>query len=396
MPESEHRDGVLVVGGGFAGLHALRAAERHGVNASVISRTGDHDFVTRLAAVAGGTAPADDARRPLTHFADGVEVGTVVAVSDGAVELTNGRRLTADAVVVTAGAVSSRPPIDGLDHAVTLRTAADALTLRERIAGTSSIVIVGGGASGVQLAGAVAHAHPDVAVHLLEAEPRLLAGLPAGLGDGAARILAGRGVEVHLGRTVDRITARGVVLDEDVIDGLVVWAGGFTADTARLGVPTADDGRILVERDLRITGMHRTFAAGDVAAHLDRDGNPLPMSAQIAVRAGSEAGRNAARVVRGEPTEHADLQQLGWVLDLGGRRGLAQLGPLVLAGPVADLIPPLLHEVIDLKNLLEIGGPAALRFATGPVRSLVPRVPLANSIARAILHPRSCLDPMPT
>ena len=396
MPTSEHRDGVLVVGGGFAGLHALRAVDRLGVRASVINRTGDHDFVTRLAAVAGGTVPAADARRPLSHFADDVEVASVVAVADGAVELADGRRITADAVVVTAGAVPSSPPIEGLEHAVALRTAADALALRERIAGASSVVIVGGGASGVQLAGAVAHAHPDVAVHLVDAETRLLAGLPAGLGAGAARILGGRGVEVHLGRAVDRITVDGVVLDGDVIAGLVVWAGGFTADAARLGVPTADDGRISVDRELRITGMHRTFAAGDVAAHVDRDGHPLPMSAQIAVRAGTQAGRNAARVVRGEPTERADLQQLGWVLDLGGRRGLAQLGPFVLTGPVADLVPPLLHEAIDLKNLLEIGGAGALRFATGSVRSLVPLVPLASSIACTALRPRSCPDPMPT
>ncbi len=372
MRRSEHRDGVLVVGGGYAGLHAVRAVERAGVRASVIDNTGHHDFVSRLASVAGGTAPADDAGRSLRQFADDVEVGSVVAVDDGAVELADGRRITADAVVVTAGAVPSRPPIEGLEHALALRTAADALALRQRIADVSSVVIVGGGASGVQLAGAVAAAHPDLAVHLVEMEARLLAGLPAGLGAGATRILGDRGVEVHLGRGIDRITADGVVLDGDAIDGLVVWTGGFRADAARLGVPTTDDGRIRVDRELRIAGMDHTFAAGDIAAHVDRDGIPLAMSAQIAVRAGTQAGRNAARVVRGEPAEPADLQQLGWVLDLGGRRGLAELGPLVLAGPFADLFPPLLHDIIDLKNLLEIGGVGALRFATGSVRSLVP------------------------
>lgn len=395
MPTTEFREGVLVVGGGYAGLHAVRAAERIGVRASVIDRTGDHDFVTRLAAVAGGTAPADDAGRPLRHFTHDVEVGSLVSVDDGGVELADGRRITADAVVVTAGAVPSRPKIEGLRHAAVLRTAADALALREQIAAAATVVIVGGGASGVQLAGAAAQAHPDLAVHLVEAETQLLAGLPAGLGAGAVRILAGRGVEVHLGRGVDRITADGVELDGRVIEGLVVWAGGFAADAARLGVPTADDGRIRVDRELRIAGMHRTFAAGDIAAHVDRNGDPHAMSAQIAVRAGTHAGRNAARAALGEPVEPVDLQQLGWVLDLGGRRGLAQLGPLVLAGPVADLVPPLLHEAIDLKNLLEIGGAGALRFATGSVRSLVPHVPRASTIARTALHARPCPDPMP-
>lgn len=393
MTSTEHFDGVLVVGGGYAGLHAVRAVERLGVRVSVIDTTGGHDFVTRLASVAGGTAPADDVGRPLHHFADDVQVGSVVGVADGVVELADGRHITADAVVVTAGAVPSRPPIDGLEHAFALRSSGDALELRELIAGASSVVIVGGGASGVQLAGAASHAHPELVVHLVEAAPRLLAGLPAGLGAGAARILGDRGVEVHLGRGIDRITPDGAVLDGHPIDGLVVWAGGFSADAARLGVPTTDDGRIRVDRDLRVAGMHRTFAAGDIASHADRGGLPLAMSAQIAVRAGTQAGRNAARVVRGEPAEPVDLQQLGWVLDLGGRRGLAELGPLVLGGPVADLIPPLLHDAIDLKNLFEIGGVGALRFATGSVRSLVPRVPCVSSIARTVTRP--LLDPLP-
>lgn len=378
MRPPERRNGVVVVGGGYAGLHAVRAVERLGVDVTVIDRRGDHDFVTRLAAVAGGSAPERDARQPLGRFARHVDVGSVVAVGDGTVELADGRRIEADAVVITAGAESSRPPIEGLEHAARLRTADDALALRSAIAVAASVAIIGGGATGVQLAGSVAHAHPEIRVHLVEIEPSLLAGLPTGLGAGAARILAGRGVELHLGHPVDRIGPDGVYVAGRFITGLVIWAGGFAADVARLGVPTTDDGRIAVEADLRVAGMRRTFAAGDVAAHVDRHGDTLPMSAQIAVQAGTVAGRNAARVVRDEPTEPVVLQQLGWVLDLAGRRGLAQLGPLVLAGPVADLIPPLLHDAIDIKNLIEIGGLTALRFAPESVRTLVQHLPLLS------------------
>jgi len=375
MSRFQRRSGAIVVGGGYAGLHAVRAIERLGVEVTVIDRSGDHDFVTRLAGVAGGSAPVNDARQPLGRFAPRREMGSVVGVGDGAVELADGRRIEADAVVVTAGAEPSRPPIDGLEHAARLRTADDALALRTAIAEATSVVIVGGGASGVQLAASAAHAHPEVLIHLVEAESQLLAGLSADLGAGAARILAGRGVELHLGHSVDRIGPDGVHVDGDFLEGLVVWAGGFAADAARLGVPTTDDGRIAVDADLRIAGMQCTFAAGDVAAHVDRHGNTLAMSAQIAVQAGTVAGRNAAHVVRDEPTEPASLQQLGWVLDLAGRRGLAQLGPLVLAGPVVDLIPPLLHDAIDIKNLIEIGGLAALRFAPESVRALIPHLP---------------------
>jgi len=375
MSRPERCHGVLVVGGGYAGLHAVRAVERLGVTVTVVDRSGDHDFVTRLAAVAGGSAPERDARQPLDRFVRSVEVGSVVSVDDGAVELANGHRIEADAVVITAGAESSRPPIEGIDHAAGLRTADDAVALRTAIAATTSVVIIGGGATGVQLAGAVAHAHPDVLVHLVEAEAHLLAGLPTGLGRGAERILGGRGVELHLGHSVDRIDPDGVHVDGVFIEGYVVWAGGFAADAARLGVPTTDDGRIAIDADLRIAGMQRTFAAGDVAGHVDRHGDTLPMSAQVAVQAGNAAGRNAARSVRGEPTESAALRQLGWVVDLAGRRGLAQLGPLVLAGPVLDLVPPVMHHAIDLKDLIEIGGLGALRFAPAPVRALIPHLP---------------------
>jgi NADH:ubiquinone reductase (H+-translocating) len=387
MTRSERRTGVLVVGGGYAGLHAVRAIERLGIDATVVDRTGDHDFVTRLAAVAGGSAPTGDARQPLGRFVRRVEVGSVVSVDDGCVELADGRRIEADAVVITAGAETSRPPIDGIEHAVGLRTADDALALRSAIAAAASVVIVGGGATGVQLAAATARTDPDIRVHLVETEPHLLAGLPRGLGSGAKRILAGRGVELHLGHPVERIDPDGVHVDGAFIEGHVVWAGGFAADAARLGVPTTDSGRIVVDADLRVSGMQRTFAAGDIAGHVDRHGEALPMSAQIAVRAGTVAGRNAARSVRNQPTEQADLQQLGWVLDLAGGRGLAQLGPFALAGPFADLLPPLMHHAIDVKTLIEIGGLGALRFAPAPVRALIPRVPGPTWPARPATAP---------
>ena len=381
-------EGVVIVGGGYAGLHAAAAVRRSGVPVHVVDRTGRHDFVTRLAAVAGGTAPVGDATVPLHSFIDRVVVGSVVEIADGSVTLSDGHTISADAVVVTAGSAPSRPPIDGIEFARNLRSAEDAVTLRECIARTSSVVIIGGGATGVQLAAAAAVAHPFLTIHLVEATSRLLAGLPGAFGPGATRILEGRNVRIHLGSSVERITEQGAVVDGDLLEGLAVWAGGFSALAERYGVPTAEDGRILVDEVLRVRGSQRTFAAGDIAAHCSRDGERLPMSAQIAVRGGFAAGRNAARTVRGEPVEAVDLRQLGWVLDLGGNRGLAQVGPINLTAPGADLIPPLLHEAIDLKDLVEIGGIHALRHASASVRWLFtfPRAVWSNVTASS---PRS-------
>ncbi|MCC5950967.1 MAG: FAD-dependent oxidoreductase [Acidimicrobiia bacterium] len=362
---------MLVVGGGYAGLHAACAVRRCGVPVTVVDRTGQHDFVTRLAAVAGGTAPVEDASGPLGSFVDPVVVGTVVAIADGSVTMSSGRTITADAVVVTAGSAPSRPPVDGIELAHVLRSAEDAAALRGPIASASSMVVIGGGATGIQLAGAAAVAHPSLTIHLVEAAPRLLAGMPGAFSSGATRILESRNVRIHMSSSVERITERGALVDSSLLEGLVVWAGGFSALAQRYGVPTAEDGRILVDEALRVQGSQRTFAAGDIAAHRDRNDHPLPMSAQIAVRAGSAAGRNAACAALGEPTEVVDLRQIGWVLDLGGRRGLAQVGPINLTAPGADLIPPILHDAIDLKDLLDVGGVHALRYASSSVRSLL-------------------------
>lgn len=354
---SGHVDGVLVIGGGYAGVNAARAVSNRGVRATVLDPIGTYDFVTRLAAVAGGTAGPGDAAAPLADLVEHVRTGHVATIADGAVVLDDGTTLSADAVVVTAGAVPLRPDIPGLDLASPLRTSTDALELRDRIAGTDRLVIAGGGATGVQLAGAVSAAHPAIHVTVVDMADRLLTGMDEALADGAARILRDRGVDVLLERQVAEIGPDGVTLDDGtVVSGLVVWAAGFDARADQLGVDVHEDGRITVTDELLIAGMTRTFAAGDVARHLDDDGEPFAMAAQIAVQAGEQAGRNAARLVRNQELKPAKLVDRGWVLDLGGGRGLAEVGPINLAAPVLDRIPPFLHLLIDLKNLADIGG----------------------------------------
>lgn len=395
------------MGGGYAGLHAVRAVERAGVDVTLLDASPEHSFATRLAAVAGGTSPESDASIPLEELADAVLIGRMSAVGDGWVRLDDGRTFEADAVVVTTGAGTSQPAIPGLELAARMRTAADARRLRSRIAEADAVVVVGGGASGVQLAAATAQAHPATTVHLVEAGTSLLPGMGPTLGRNAARILQQRGVQVHLDTAAEQVFDDGVQTSQGRIDGLVVWVGGFAADASSLGLPVNGAGRVVVDEDLSVQSMERTFAAGDLAAHRDEGGAPLPMSAQVAVRAGTAAGRNAARRTTGAATRPVQLGQLGWVMDLGGRRGLAELGPLPgptlevggrrlalgpfpLATPLLDLVPPLLHDGIDAKNVLEIAGLGALlpwnpRFAAWAGG----RVTDAVAGARGIAHSRS-------
>lgn len=130
-------DGVLIVGGGYAGVHTARSVRRAGLSSHIVDPTGRHDFVTRLAAVAGGTAGVSDASALLDDFANDVILGSMTHVRDGEVDLDDGTTLTADAVVVTAGAVPLTPPIDGIEFGRPLRTQDDALSLRDEIEGAT-------------------------------------------------------------------------------------------------------------------------------------------------------------------------------------------------------------------------------------------------------------------
>lgn len=367
MHDIERIDGVLIVGAGYAGLHAARAASTEGALVTIVDRDGVHGFTTRLAAVAGGTAPIGDAFAPLQAFGHRVRPGRVVGIDDAQVRLHDGSVLQADAVIVTAGSRPISPDVTGIELASALRTPGDAIRLRRRVATADQVSIVGGGATGVQLAGAIASTRPELRVRIVDREPLLLTGMGQALGRHAEAVLADRGVELLLEQQLDEVLPDGLRLDDGrTFDGLVVWAGGFQSVVDDVGPELPQDNdRLQVDPDLTVPGLGRTFAAGDVAAHRDARGDELPMAAQIAVQAGAAAGRNAARLVAGDQPEAAELSHRGWVIDLGGGRGVAKIGPVSLAASALDRLPPLLHHLIDLKHLIEIGGAAGLRFAPG-------------------------------
>lgn len=355
---------VCIIGAGYAGVHAARTARSAGAEVTIVEPTGQHDLAPRLAGVAAGRRPVGDAWAPVEHLvdADVVRAGVTHVDEDGpVVHLDDGRTITPDAVVVTAGARAALPPVDGLDPetAWTLKTAPDALRLRAAIPEHDRLVVVGAGATGVQLAAEVAHAHPGVDVHLVEATDRILGGFGPALGRRARRILEDRDVQLHLEAEVERATTSGITLTGgDQLDGLVVWTTGVVADGHDL-LPDArtQDGRLLVDRCLRVSG--RVLAAGDVAAQRDLLGRVTAPSAQIALQAGRAAGRNAALIARGRMPRRALLVDLGWVVDLGGR-GVAQVGPFDVALPGLDLLVPVMHEAIDLRHLWQSGGAGAV------------------------------------
>lgn len=368
-PDDVH---VVVVGAGYAGIRAAAAAKREGAAVTVVDRTGNHEFSPRLAAVAGGRAPSGDGWAPAEHLVDVPIERAVVEVVDCAgpsVRLHDSRRLTADAIVVATGATTAWPDVPGVNqHALGLRTIADALTIRRELVEADRLIVVGGGATGVQLAAESARRHRHLDVTIIEAQSQLLPELPQGVGARAEQVLRRRGVDVRRRSTVRRLDGRGVVLDSGSrVDGIVVWATGFAAHGSTL-LPDAEtrDGRLVVDSSLRVPGSLAVFAAGDVAAHVDLFNQPLRMSAQTAVRAGAVAGRNAVRVARGLPPSPALLLDFGRVVTMGRTVGVGRLFGLNLARPLVDRWVPWVHEAIDLNHLLRTGGLAAiLRHAPG-------------------------------
>lgn len=362
---------IVVIGGGYAGSHAAVSARRAGADVTIVDQDGLHGFLPRLAGVAAGRLRAGDARTPLGELLD-VEVRQGSArrldTRERNVVLADGATVPYDGLVVTVGSRTARSPVPGADeHAWSLHTPDDALELRVALRKASALVVVGGGATGVQLAAEVAAARPELPVRLVEASSRLLPAEPKALGTQMRRLLDRVGVTLHLGVPVAAIDADGVDLaDGDRLNGLVVWAGGWEADACEL-VPGAETagGRLVVRRDLTVPGYDRVLAAGDIAAHQDLIGRPLAMSAQIAVQAGASAGAGAVALAHGERPRWARLLELGRVVDLGDR-GVGRVGPIPLGwGPTARLVP-LMHLAIDLRHLVQLGGPlAALAHAPG-------------------------------
>jgi len=362
---------VVIVGFGVAGSHTTAHLVRHGHSVIVVEPTGCHQFLTRLAAVAGGAQPESDAAVPIAEMFD-VPVITerMVDVSGGAVTVESGQVIEGRVAVITAGAEPVEAPVTGLKHALALRSAGDALEIRRRVASEESVVIIGGGPTGCQLAGALSDNHPQLDVTLVDGSDRLLGSFPPQLGERAHQILQDRGVEVILEDEAAEMTKTEVRLESGrSIKGLPLWAAGFEATMDAYG--TTLDGRLEIDAAGRLVGDDTLFAAGDAAAHTDDNGDVHPMSAQIAAQAGRQVGKNVARLLDGEAAKPISLKDLGWVVDMTGGAGIAEVLGVKIAHPTLDPLVPIMHEAIDWRNLFQLGGPDfVIRFRPGAMSEI--------------------------
>lgn len=366
---------IVVVGAGFGGLRAAQRLRRARARVTVLDRRNHHLFQPLLYQVAtAGLNPSDIAapiRRILRRQANTtVLLAEVTAIDLAArrVKLTEGE-VAYDFLIVAAGATDNyfghdawaphAPGLKSLDDAVEIRTrvllafeAAERAADEAERAQWLTFVVIGGGPTGVELAGALS----EIARHtlardfrrfdprqarvlLLEGGPRVLAAYSEASSASAQRQLERLGVTVRTGALVADIDTTGVrVGDEHVAARTVLWAAGVRAVplAQTLGVPLDRAGRVLVAPDLSLPGHPEAFVVGDLCAFL-QDGKPVPGVAPAAMQEGDHAAANVLRLLDGQPSEPFVYWDKGSLATIGRAAAVAEIGWFRLSGLLAWL-----------------------------------------------------------
>jgi NADH dehydrogenase FAD-containing subunit len=376
------RPRVVIIGAGFGGLSAAMGLAHVAADVTVIDRRNHHLFQPLLYQVAtAALSPADIAapirgilaRQANTH----VTLDTVTGIDTaGRTVLIGERRIAYDQLIIATGA---RESYFGHDDwvAVTsgLKSIEDATTMRRRILVAFeraedcdaeperrrllTFVIIGGGPTGVELAGALAelaraaltrdfrHIDPSTArIVLIEGGPRLLPSFPPKLSETAARALARLGVEVRLDAMVTSCDRNGVVAGNERIDGrTLIWAAGVAASPAALwlGIEPRRDGRVPVGADLTLPGHPEIFVIGDTA-QVAGSGGPLPGVAPVAKQQGAYVARViAARLAGKPPPRPFRYRDFGNLATIGRHQAVVDFGWLRLPGRLAWLAWGMAH-----------------------------------------------------
>jgi NADH dehydrogenase len=395
---ADARPRVVIVGGGFGGLYAARELARAPVRVTVIDRHNYHHFQPLLYQVASATlSPADIARpiRRVLHRNRNTEVllGQVEEVRADArsVRLRGGQEISYDYLILASGAVDQyfghpewaaiAPALKTIDDATEIRRrfllafeAAEHESDRATQRALLTFVLVGGGPTGVEMAGAFAeiarhtlrkdfrHMDPTSAqIILIEGGPRLLATYPPELSASAQRQLEGLGVTVRLNSIVTGIEFGSVhVGDERIPAYNVVWSAGVSASPLgrTIGAEVDRSGRVMVEPDLSVPGHPEVFVIGDLAAftHQLPDGKPLPGVAQVAMQGGRAAARNVVRTIRGEERRAFHYLDKGSMATIGRAKAIADIGGVHLSGFIAWLTWIFVHILflIGFRNRLTV------------------------------------------
>jgi NADH dehydrogenase len=382
---------VIIVGGGFGGLYAARALARAPVRVTLLDRRNHHVFQPLLYQVATAALSPGDIASPIRWILrrqPNIEVLLAdvrhVDPARRTVVLTDGE-MGYDYLILATGATHAYFGRDEWrDVAPGLKTLEDALEIRRRVLlaferaeresdpakrkSLLTFVVIGGGPTGVELAGALAeisrqslardfrHFDPGSAqIVLVEAGASLLTAFPEPLSTAARRDLTRLGVDVRTGSMVTALSPGRVEMGDTSLEAAtVLWAAGVAASPvgATLGVATDRAGRVFVQPDLTIPGHAEVFVVGDLASVKGAGGKPLPGVAQVAIQTGRHAARNIRRAIEGQPYRPFTYRDLGNMATIGRASAIADFGWLQLKGWFAWLAWLFVHimNLVGFRN----------------------------------------------
>lgn len=385
---------VVIIGAGFGGLAAVQALAGAAADITVIDRHNYHLFQPLLYQVATAALSPADIAWPIRHILRRQKNTTVLldAVSAidrqaGVVTTEGGRTIAWDHLIIATGAHHSYFGRDDWEkNAPGIKTIADATSLRQKIllaferaeaesreherAALLTFVIVGGGQTGVEMAGAIAElarhsiaedfrviAPASARIILVEAGPRILHTLEEKLSANAMATLQKMGVEVMAGSRVEDVDADGVVIDgKHIAAKTVIWAAGAKASPAGvwLGAPADKTGRVIVDANLNVAGDARVFVIGDTAAFTPEGATrPLPGVAAVAKQMGVFAAKRIrAAVEQRKPPENFKYHDVGTVAAIGRNSAIVVLPGLKATGFIGWLLWSVSHIffLIGLRN----------------------------------------------
>ncbi len=390
----EGRPAVVIVGAGFGGLRAASSLRRAPVDVTIVDRHNYHTFVPLLYQVATAGLEPEEIAQPIRRIIGGTSnirfrLGNVTGTDlERRRIMVDDSELEYDYLVLSAGSVTNYFDLDAAEQTVSaLRELDDAEGLRDRVLHAfeaasietdperrqqlMTIIVVGGGPTGVELAGALAELrthvlprdYPDLnpssaRILLLEATDRILPGMPVRLQARAQTQLRRLGVELRLGASVVDAGTEGVTLrsDERIPAGAVVWVAGMRASPLAEAVPTAKGagGRLVVTETLQLPGRPEVYAIGDMAHVGGPDAVPHPMMAPVAIQQGDLVAENILRQLADRPAKRFVYKDRGVMATIGRNNAVAHVYGLQLSGLVAWIMWLTVHLVwlIGFRNRL--------------------------------------------
>jgi NADH dehydrogenase len=379
---------VVILGGGFGGLAAARALYKS-AEVTVVDRHNFQTFLPLLYQVSTAGLAADHVAYPIRGALRKTDIkfrmGSPISIDhkNSEVKLDSSEVLKFDHLVVALGSVSADFGIPGVnEHALGMKTVHEALIIRAEIMRRFedlcrfeddtklSISVIGGGPTGVEMAGAIAElirgplksdqaeAAANIQVSLIEAGSRLLPPFAPSLSERTKKDLEKLGVKVLLNTAVKAIEHRKIILKDDSVlsSEITIWAAGVKGSDAmaQLSLPTTGN-RVAVEPTMQVKNYPNVWALGDIAGAIGKDGRPLPMVAPVAIQQGKFIAKQISKLIANKPLSNFKYLDKGSMATIGRNKAIVQVGGIKIAGPIAWLIWLWLHLFYLLGGRNKIG-----------------------------------------